>query len=115
MSIQFKIDKLIEAKGLSKTKFAAAIGVNRDTVYNLNENTKLGTYLKICEYFKIELSDIIGNKKPKIGLSVVHEEAEVYGEVNYKEKYLDALEKLNAANERLLQYSDLKKGLTKKK
>ncbi len=58
MNFQFKIDKLIEANGLTKSKFAQLIGVSRDTVYNLNENTKIGTYLKICEYFKIHLSDL---------------------------------------------------------
>lgn len=114
MSIQYKIDKLIEDKNLTKTAFARIIGVSRDTVYNLDENTKLSTFIKISEFLKVPLSDILDNKKEKTKLSIVAEESEVYGVTNYKEKYLETLEKLNACNERLLAYTDLKKGSIKK-
>jgi DNA-binding Xre family transcriptional regulator len=49
-SISYKIDKLLEVKKLSKTKFAKLINVNRDTVYNLSDETiKVSTLLKISE------------------------------------------------------------------
>lgn len=117
MSLQSKVDHLIEDKGLTKTKFAAILGVSRDTVYNLNENSKLITYMKICKYFKISLSDLIDDqeRKPKTTLSAVAEESEVYGVPNYRELYYSTLEKLNACNERVIAFTDLKKDTIKKK
>lgn len=57
--LQYKIDKLIEARGLSKTWIAKTIGVSRETVYNLDRNTKIDTYLKLCEILKVEISDLL--------------------------------------------------------
>lgn len=59
MDFQTKIDKLIESKGLTKTGLAKIIGVSRDTVYNLDKNTKIDTYLKICQALNVNISDLI--------------------------------------------------------
>jgi hypothetical protein len=48
-------------------------------------------------------------------LSHIEEEAEVYGQINYKQKYYETLEKLNLANERIMAFTDQKKDLIKKK
>lgn len=57
--IQFTIDKLIEARGLSKTWVAKNIGVSRETVYNLDTNTKLETFLRLCDLLKISINDLL--------------------------------------------------------
>lgn len=57
--IQYTIDKLIEARGLSKTWVAKAIGVSRETVYNLDKNTKLETFLRLCDVLKVSLNDLL--------------------------------------------------------
>lgn len=49
------------------------------------------------------------------GISILAEKSEVYGVVNYKEKYFETLEKLNQANERLLALTDIGKELIEKK
>lgn len=57
--IQYTIDKLIEARGLSKTWVAKTIGVSRETVYNLDKNTKLETFLKLCDVLNVNLNDLL--------------------------------------------------------
>jgi len=111
VSLQFKIDKLIEEAKLTKTSFAKKIGISRDSVYNLDEKTRLSTFLKICEFFKVPMSELIDEDYLKKTaetqkLNVIKEESEVYQAVNYKEKYFSTLEKLNAANEKLLKLQD---------
>ncbi|MDF2449434.1 MAG: Cro/C1-type DNA-binding domain [Bacteroidota bacterium] len=56
-SISYKINELREAKKLTKTAFAELIGVNRDTVYNLSdESIKVSTLLKISEKLDVPVS-----------------------------------------------------------
>lgn len=115
-SIQYKIDKLIESKKLTKSSFAKAVGIHIDTVYNLKDETiKLSTLLKISEVLDVPISYFLENdKKNDVKNNVVMEQKEVYEVVNYKEKYLETLEKLNLCNERLLAYTDYKKRTVKK-
>lgn len=85
VSLQHKIDTLIEGKKLTKTAFAKEIGISRDSVYNLDHTTRLGTILKICQYFKVNLSDIIDEDFTQNGkLNVINEEKAVYDVINYK-------------------------------
>lgn len=118
-TIQHKIDRLIESKKLTKSAFAKAVGIHLDTVYNLKDETiKLSTLLKISEVLGVEIDYFLNNEdktEQKNKLSIVAEESEVYGVVNYKEKYFETLEKLNACNERVLSYTDIKKGTIKKR
>lgn len=117
-SIQYKIEKLIESKKLTKSAFAKAVGIHIDTVYNLKDETiKVSTLLKISEVLGVSILHFLDKeekKEPKNRLSIVSEESEVYGVTNYKEKYFETLEKLNACNERVLAFTDIKKGVTKK-
>lgn len=56
-SIQYKIDKLIESKKLTKSAFAKAVGIHIDTVYNLKDETiKVSTLLKISEVLNVHIS-----------------------------------------------------------
>jgi transcriptional regulator with XRE-family HTH domain len=52
-----KIDKAIEAKGITKTAFADKIAVSRDTVYNwTDENIKVSTLLKISDTLGVPIA-----------------------------------------------------------
>jgi DNA-binding Xre family transcriptional regulator len=133
-----KIEKLLEAKKLTKTAFAKSVGIHIDTVYNLNDDSiKVSTLLKISEVLGVSILDFLPNAGGKIEkfdkrqgaehnhslkLTQIAEESEVYGVTNYKERYLEALEKLNTvnekltlANERIMAFTDPKKDLIKKK
>lgn len=58
--ITHKIEKRIEAEGITKTAFALKIGVSRDTVYNwTDESIKFSTLLKVCEVLKMQIEDFI--------------------------------------------------------
>lgn len=111
VSLQYKIDNLIDSKRLTKTAFAKEIGVSRDTVYKFDENIKLSTIIKICKFFNIKLHELVDEEYLKNDaengkLDIIKEESEVYDTINYKEKYLLALEKLNDANEKLLKMQE---------
>lgn len=117
-TIVYKINKLLEDKKVSKTDFAKAIGVNRDTVYNFTDDSiKVSLLLKISDFLGVSVDYFFSKeekKEAKTKISIVAEESEVYGVTNYKEKYFETLEKLNACNERVLAFTDLKKNVTKK-
>lgn len=77
-TITNKIDKAIEAAGITKTAFAVKIGVSRDTVYNwTDESIKFSTLLKICEVLRLDILDFIGIKFNN-NSNLVNEPAELY-------------------------------------
>jgi len=110
------IENLRKRKKLTQQEFAEAIDFTVTGYQKMIKagDLKVSVLEKICEVFTVNISTFFGLKNHSI-LNIVHEEAEVYGEVNYKQKYFETLEKLNAANERLLAFTDLKKDITKKK
>lgn len=98
-----KIEEEIKAKRLNKTTIANTIGISRNTVYNLNEGTSIGTIFKIIEAL---------GKTPVQFLTELENETNVAeGAINqtpptdYKQNYIEILEKLNYANEQLLEYT----------
>lgn len=121
-----RIKHLIETKSnLNKVDFANEIGHTSQSLHGMFKKEDLNTSLlkTIAKVLDISLSEIFTDSKQtskqKIysnasNLEMIAEEGEVYGVVNYKEKYLETLEKLNACNERLVAYSDIKKDSTKK-
>jgi DNA-binding XRE family transcriptional regulator len=113
-----KINEQIKATNLTTAEFARRVGVSRDTVYNLSEKTAISTYFKIIEVLGKKPEDFFKpmNDYEKLAkLTHIAEEAETFGEVNYKQKYYETLEKLNLANERIMAFTDQKKDLTKNK
>jgi DNA-binding Xre family transcriptional regulator len=63
MSIVAKIDSLIHAKRLNKTALARELNINRDTLYNWNdENFKVSTLVKIAGILGVPLSDFFDEK-----------------------------------------------------
>lgn len=118
MDLYNKIQEEFKRKRIDKTALSKQLGISRNTVYNLNEGTAIGTIFKIIEALGMKPSDFFTEEKSYknvSALNVIHEEKPIYGEVNYKEKYYETLEKLNEANEKLLSYTDLKKGSIKSK
>lgn len=118
MDLYSKIQEEFKRQRIDKTALSKQLGISRNTVYNLNEGTAIGTILKIIEVLGKQPSYFLQDEKPyknPNALATIHEEAEVYGAINYKQKYFETLEKLNAANEKLLSFTDIKKGLTKPK
>lgn len=66
MNILFKIEKLREAKNLTKTDLADKVGVNRDTVYNwTDENIKVSTLLKISDTFGVDIMYFLSDNPEK--------------------------------------------------
>ena len=125
MNFYDKIKEDIKATNLNVAEFARRVGVSRDTVYKLGEGTAISTYFKIIEVLGKKPSDYFNEKekdyKTVAGLDILQQEGEVYGVVDYKQKYYEALEKLdnvnnklNEANERLLAFMDVKKEVIKK-
>jgi DNA-binding XRE family transcriptional regulator len=127
MSIQFKIEKLIESKSINKTRFAELIGVSRDTVYNLSdESIKVATLIKVSEVLGVPIMHFFEKQDekgrfPNQLYKNLHVLENIEAEMSYKEKYFEALEKLAVANEKLvtcnervLAYTDIKKGVIKK-
>lgn len=123
MHIGNKIKALVvENSKISLVDFATKIGYTEPGMYNIFKSEDVNTRVikLICKTLNINFSDVFIEKKESeykksTHLSMVHEEAEVYGEINYKQKYFDTLEKLNCANERLLSFTDIKKGSIKLK
>lgn len=109
------IDDLRKRKKLTQAQFAEMIDFTTTGYQKMlaNGDVKVSTLEKICEVFNVDILTFFG-KTNKPALSIVAEESEVYGVTNYKEKYFETLEKLNACNERLLGFTDLKKGSIKK-
>lgn len=115
MTFYEKIELEIKRQRISKTELASKLGLTRTAVYKLTDKTAISTYFKIIEALGMKPADFFKETEKVHALSMLHEEGEVYGVVNYKEKYFDALEKLNHANERLLMFSDIKKETIKPK
>ncbi len=102
MSIVFKIEKLREAKKLSKTDLAEKIGVNRDTVYNwTDENIKVSTLMKISDILGVDMQHFLIDKKENISKIVSKQKAKVVFElsandvlsIDIKNKKLEILKK----------------------
>jgi len=92
-SISHKIEKLLEAKSLTKSRFAELIGVNRDTVYNLTDETiKLSTLLKISEVLGVSISHFLPNSVGNNQQKIVSEPKESYKKP--KKSFID----ISAAN-----------------
>ena len=126
VDIYNKIQEEIKRQRIDKTALSKQLGISRNTVYNLNESTSIGTIFKIiealgktpCEFLLDEPKKVTAyaaNNMSVSALSQIHEEAVMYGEIDYKEKYFETLEKLNAGNEHLLSFIDIKKNSTKVK
>lgn len=61
MKIVYKIEKLIEAKKVNKTRLAEQIGVSRDTVYNwTDDNIKISTLSKISDALEVPIGYFFG-------------------------------------------------------
>ncbi len=59
-SISYKVNKLLEAKKITKTAFAKQVGIHIDTVYNLtDESIKLSTLLKFCEVLNVPINHFL--------------------------------------------------------
>ena len=69
MNILENLDMLLNEQNLSKRKFAFEIGVSPSTVhswYQRNfENISLGYLIKISDYFKITIDELVYGKKEK--------------------------------------------------
>lgn len=124
-NIKERVLQLIKFKQVVYEKFFPTIGV---TYANFKGDAKkkalsADTLAKIvsifpdvnCEWLLLGKGEMLKKYENKQALSILAEESEVYGVVNYKEKYFETLEKLNQANERLLALTDIKKELIKKK
>lgn len=75
--IAYKIEKLLEAKGISKTVFAEKIGVSRDTVYNwTDENLKISTLQKISDVLDVPITYFLFEN---VSANRVNDPAEHYG------------------------------------
>ncbi len=115
MHLGIRIKYLIENKStLNKLEFANKIGHTSQSLHGIFKKEDVSTSLlkTIANELGISIKDFFHDEKSK--LSVVSEESEVYGVINYKEKYFETLEKLNACNERVLAFTDLKKSTTKR-
>lgn len=63
MSVVFKIEKLREAKKLSKADFAELLGISRDTLYNwTDDNIKVSTLLKVSDILGVDISYFLSEK-----------------------------------------------------
>lgn len=111
-----KLRNVVENSKLTISELCKKLEIDRKTFYNNFENRtmKVETLEKICFLLEVPITNFFENEPKKTALSIVAEESEVYGVTNYKEKYFETLEKLNACNERLLGFTDLKKGSIKK-
>ncbi|MBA2612568.1 MAG: helix-turn-helix transcriptional regulator [Bacteroidetes bacterium] len=55
-----KIKKALEASKLTHAEFADKVGISRDTVYKLNDETiKLATIEKICQVLGLDFAEFI--------------------------------------------------------
>lgn len=115
-----RLENIIKDNELSVSELFKKIDINRGSFYYSikKKSLKVETLEKICEVLGISIFQFFSNNEieytnkkyqQKRGLEVIHEEAPI----NYKEKYLQTLEKLNIANERLLDFTDPKKGTIK--
>ena len=110
-----KLRNTLETNKISVTELCKNLDIDRKTFYNNleNRNMKVETLEKICLFLSVPITYFFDLENKKNTLSIVAEESEVYGFTNYKEKYFETLEKLNACNERVLAFTDLKKGKIK--
>lgn len=111
------IENLRKRKKLTQKEFAVKIGftvTGYQKMINAGD-TKVSTIERICSEFNVDILTFFGQYSAKNNLSVVAEESEIYGAPNYKELYYSTLEKLNACNERVIAFTDLKKDTIKKK
>lgn len=118
--LQFVENQKIKKKDFySQTEIRAANfkGIGLKSEIGGNKLVKILTiYPQInAEWLLLGKGEMLKKYENKQALSILAEESEVYGVVNYKEKYFETLEKLNQANERLLALTDIKKELIKKK
>lgn len=116
-----KLKNTVETSKVSISELCKKIGIDRKTFYNNieNKNLKVETLEKICAILDISINIFLPAKPKNYAseekISYASESEVAYGTIDYKTKYFETLEKLNAANERLLAYTDIKKDLTKKK
>lgn len=101
VSISDKIRGIIEAKNLNKTEFSKQIGMARDYVYNLSDETiKVSTLIRICDVLKIPIIDFFSENKAQTNNSVVQEPQLEYGNKDLEIKMLKArisnLEEINS-------------------
>ena len=63
-----QIKNLRKSRGISQQKFADDIGVSLRTLqrYEKGETENLCFFVKIAEYFDVELEELIGNKEKNI-------------------------------------------------
>lgn len=110
------IENLRKRKKLTQAEFAKMIDFTVTGYQKMiaNKDIKVSSLEKICEVFSVNISTFFVKHYQQNALSLVHEEAEVYGEINYKDKYHETIIKLNACNERFIALTDIKKGSTKK-
>lgn len=116
-----RLIEVVKTNELGVSGLFKKLNVNRGNFYYSIENQtlKVETLEKICEALGISVMQFFPNNNEieytnksykNRSIEVIHEEAPI----NYKEKYLQTLEKLNIANERLLDFTDPKKDIIKK-
>ncbi len=115
-----RLKEVIESNVLGVSGLFKKLDMNRGSFYySIDKKTlKVETLEKICKALEINVLQFFPNSEIEYtnklfknrGIEVIHEEAPI----NYKEKYLQTLEKLNTANERLLDFTDPKKDIIKK-
>jgi DNA-binding Xre family transcriptional regulator len=115
-----RLKEVIETNSLGISGLFKKLNINRGSFYySIDKKTlKVETLEKICEALGINVLQFFPNNEIEYtnksnknrGLEVIHEEAPI----NFKEKYLQTLEKLNIANERLLDFTDPKKDIINK-
>lgn len=116
-----RLKEVIENNSLGISGLFKKLDTNRGSFYYAIEKKtlKVETLEKICAVLEINIMQFFPNNdiqytnkeyNKKRGIEVIHEEAPI----NYKEKYLQTLEKLNIANERLLDFTDPKKDIINK-
>lgn len=114
-----KLREVIENNSLGITGLFKKLDISRGSFYYSIENKtlKVETLEKICQILEINIlqffpiydAQTIKSNDNYGGLEIIDDAI-----INYKEKYLRTLEKLNDANERLLSFTDPKKDITKK-
>lgn len=120
--VKKNILQYIDFKGISRYKFYQQTGITRGILDQNNGISEENITRFLAYYSDVSAEWLLRNEGEMLkkyentqALSILAEESEVYGAVNYKEKYFETLEKLNQANERLLALTDIKKELIKKK
>ncbi len=113
-----KLISVVKSNELGVSGLFKKLNISRGNFYYSMENKtlKVETLEKICEALGVNIVQFFPNSEinytnkeyhKKRGIEIIHEEAII----NHKEKYLQTLEKLNIANERLLDFTDPKKDI----